>query len=182
MKQLFYFILLVAMISCSSEEESIRGCTDPDSDNYNSNATEDDGSCTFLRDIYLGNYDGSFGSCNPDDDSNNFSVPKSIVIQAGDESDEVKVIVNDITVQNFRDKKVMTFIAGVTGDELNFNNAPSSDRFVLGDFGYRVIFNGNMDRSSSGDLKGRVTIEVYDEGSAMATVSLYSCDFTFIKK
>ncbi|NNF34173.1 MAG: hypothetical protein HKN68_08695 [Saprospiraceae bacterium] len=181
MKQLLFLIILLGIISCSSEDEVVRGCTDPDSDNYSSNATEDDGSCTYLRDIYLGNYSGTFGSCNPDENSNNFNEPKSIIIQAGEESDEVKVIVNDITVQNFREKKVMTFIAGVTNDELIFNDAPSSDRFVLGDFGYRVIFNGHMERTSSGDLSGRVTIEVYDEGSAMATVSIYSCDFTFDK-
>lgn len=181
MKRLIFFMMIVCMVACSGEEEAVSGCTDPDSDNYNSNASEDDGSCTYLRDLFIGNYSGIFGACNPDENSNNFNDPKSIVIQAGEESDEVKVIVNDITVQNFRDKKVMTFIAGVTGDELIFNNAPSSDRFVLGDFGYRVIFDGKMNRSSNGDLSGGVTIEVYDEGSAMSTVSVYSCDFTFTK-
>ena len=170
------------MIACSSEEESIRGCTDPDSNNYNANATEDDGSCTYLRDIYLGNYDGIFGNCLPENNLNNFSDPKTIVIQPGENNDEVKVIVNDITVEGFRDKKVMTFIAEVTEDELMFRRSESSDRFVIGDISIRVYFDGTMDRSSSGDLSGRIIIDAFDTGAANTSLNLYNCDFTFTKK
>ncbi len=181
MEKLIYLLLLVGFIACSSEEEPVRGCIDPDSDNYNPNATEDNGSCTYLRDIYLGSYDGELGGCTPDNDSNNFSDPKSVVIQPADNSDEVKVIINDISVQDFREKKVMTFIGRVTEDELIFNNSESSDRFVLGEMSIRVILNGTMSRSSSGNLSGRMVVDVFDTGTANVSLELYNCDLTFTR-
>lgn len=45
-------------ISCS--EDKVEGCTDPDSLNFNTNATEDDGTCTYPRDNFIGDYEGDF--------------------------------------------------------------------------------------------------------------------------
>ena len=94
----------------------------------------------------------------------------------------LKVIVNDITVEGFRDKKVMTFIAEVTEDELMFRRSESSDRFVIGDISIRVYLDGTMGRSSNGDLSGRIIIDAFDTGAANTSLNLYNCDFTFTKK
>jgi len=36
------------------------GCTDPEAENYNPQATNDDNSCVYARDKFIGNYVGSF--------------------------------------------------------------------------------------------------------------------------
>jgi hypothetical protein len=47
MKNLLFLLSLVALISCSSEDNSVSGCTDPSSVNYNPAATENDNSCQY---------------------------------------------------------------------------------------------------------------------------------------
>ena len=47
MKNLLFLLSLVALISCSSEDNSVSGCTDPLSVNYNPAATENDNSCQY---------------------------------------------------------------------------------------------------------------------------------------
>jgi len=49
----------ILTISCKKDPEVITGCTDKQGDNYDPNATEDNGSCTFQK-RFLGDYDGLF--------------------------------------------------------------------------------------------------------------------------
>lgn len=58
---LFLSILFSAatLTSCGDDEDStpaIKGCTDPNSLNYNANATVSDGTCQYVADSYVGNY------------------------------------------------------------------------------------------------------------------------------
>ncbi len=65
-------ICIFLIQSCA--KESIQGCMDPQSDNFNPEATGDDGSCVYERDKVLGTYFGAI-DCSPDlYDDNNFGV------------------------------------------------------------------------------------------------------------
>ena len=49
MKKLIYLLLTLFIVGCSSDDgnQAILGCTDPQAVNYDTNATEDDGTCQF---------------------------------------------------------------------------------------------------------------------------------------
>ena len=55
MKKILYLFIFVPLVfsSCSKEDDdntpnAVQGCTDPAATNYNQNATQDDGSCTYI--------------------------------------------------------------------------------------------------------------------------------------
>ena len=55
MKKILYLFIDVPLVfsSCSKEDDdntpnAVQGCTDPAATNYNQNATQDDGSCTYI--------------------------------------------------------------------------------------------------------------------------------------
>lgn len=61
LKLLFFFsvILGVVFTACNKEPEIISGCTDPLGDNFNAQASVNDGTCTYQK-RFLGSYNGEF--------------------------------------------------------------------------------------------------------------------------
>lgn len=57
LKYLLLTALAFMMISCG--EDDIEGCMDPQSNNFNMEATVDDGSCTYDRDKFIADYNGT---------------------------------------------------------------------------------------------------------------------------
>ena len=48
MKKTIYFLFLITLLSCSNSDDApVLGCTDPNSINYNPDATEDNNSCQY---------------------------------------------------------------------------------------------------------------------------------------
>lgn len=56
---LMFLLLGTAAIYTGCSDDPVQGCTDSASENYNANAEEDDGTCVYARDKFIGVYDGS---------------------------------------------------------------------------------------------------------------------------
>ena len=74
----FLLILVFTISSCQKQ-----GCTNANAENYDADATEDDGTCTFARDKFIGSYDVS-RSCVYESDSS-FTLQVSV----GPNDDEI---------------------------------------------------------------------------------------------
>ncbi len=70
-------ILLLCCTLLSCKKEKIRGCTDSQAQNYQATAESDDGSCRYLRDRYIGDYQGINVCGNTADSTFTFSVQPS---------------------------------------------------------------------------------------------------------
>ncbi len=65
-KRLWPLLAVIVFVICfTSCDDPVPGCTDEQSINFNADATEDDGSCMFERDAFLGQYLGEFSCGNP---------------------------------------------------------------------------------------------------------------------
>ena len=56
----FAVVLFLGLTFSSCGDDEVMGCTDPDAENYNAEATTDDGMCTYARDKFIGDYLGTF--------------------------------------------------------------------------------------------------------------------------
>ncbi len=56
----FLMIGMLTIFVSSCGDDDVEGCTDPDAENYNVNATVEDESCVYARDKFIGDYVGSF--------------------------------------------------------------------------------------------------------------------------
>ena len=56
----FSVVLVLGLTFSSCGDDDVMGCTDPDAENYNAEATTDDGTCTYARDKFVGSYLGTF--------------------------------------------------------------------------------------------------------------------------
>lgn len=60
MKNIFAILILVLVLtSCEKKPEPVLGCTDKEAENYNPNATDSDGNCTYAREAFLGDFSGT---------------------------------------------------------------------------------------------------------------------------
>ena len=77
-------MLCLLMLALSCKKEGIPGCTDPDSSSYDPTATEDDGSCAYVRDKFVGFWKGS-ADCSKDIfDDFNFEIQIGLVEKTKD--------------------------------------------------------------------------------------------------
>lgn len=103
----------ISLTSCKTD-----GCTDPTATNYDDKADNDDGTCTFERDLFLGTYNNIIESC----DNISPSAPYSITISA---SSSNTVTVN---ISNFGNTSV-TVNGTVSGTSLSIPSQTFTDSF-----------------------------------------------------
>jgi len=99
MKFRFYGVLLLviaATLVSSCKKDKVKGCLDASAINYDANAEEDNGNCTFERDKFLGSWSGLLANTNnPGIPDTIYNFPFSIVINPNSKND---VIINDFPV------------------------------------------------------------------------------------
>jgi hypothetical protein len=117
----------------------LSGCTDPVAENYNPNANSDDGSCVLARDKFIGNFTGSINCLIIDQ----FNSESTTVLLEPDPDDIFKIFIT-IETDNF----TIPVDATVEGDKLIL---------VADDFPFDVVILG-VETSVLIDLNGEATI------------------------
>lgn len=115
MKNIFllltFGLLLTTITSCKKE-----GCTDNNATNYNSDAKEDDESCTYLGDQYVSKYDVS-EDCEPFVQQD-YEI--EILLYSADKS---KISIYHLG--NLEETNIIPIIADVNGNEITFSKTLS---------------------------------------------------------
>lgn len=97
MRLLYGFLIATTIIlSESCKKDKVKGCMNSEASNYDLNAEEDNGTCSFERDKFLGNWSGLLANTNnPGTPDTTFNFPFSIAVSS---SSTNGVIINDFPV------------------------------------------------------------------------------------
>ncbi len=167
MKYVICFLSLLFLPACGDDAEIISGCTNPDSVNYLSTATVDDGSCRLLRDDYIGNFNVTTSDCLP---SGDFYENITFKITADSDNDDgVHLSIGGftpLTIPIIIPATVST--AGLTlkkEDTFYFQGAVGVTFLNIYDgieqVGVTMSFSGNLTKMDS-NLSGRLTFTALD--------------------
>ena len=97
--------------SCKKEE----GCTDQAAENYDSDAEDDDGSCTYAREKFLGSYDAN-ENCTSGNDNYSMTITTSTTSKGA-------IVINNLYNIN------LSILATVNGSNINFNDTKNGVNF-----------------------------------------------------
>jgi hypothetical protein len=179
LKALFILSIMCFISACSSEEE-IRGCMDPTAVNFDSSATINDGSCTFLRDEYIGSYDVQLSSC---DKTAFFSNLKVVINPDGSNSSDVGIVVNNVYV------RALIFKGSVSNSGISINSsyeAGASRAEEAFDYNGTLYFFprftllGNVSKTD-GKLSGQLTLSAVNFDANDAAIFSIRCQYNMTK-
>lgn len=164
-KLLFLFIAFVgfALTGCG---DPVQGCTDPDAENYNSEAEESDGSCTYERDKFLGNYSGEIMCGFPVSDGGTFDMEVNEGLSA---SDQVELVFSNTELP------LPTVQATVVGDSIFLIDKEVNDVEISG-FVFDVLVGGEGAYQANMSISGIMTLGLLNEDGEVEATS--ECEFT----
>lgn len=188
MKNLFKLGTLILMVflfivsSCKKEEEIIEGCTNSNAMNFDSEATDDDGSCILAYNIAQGVWTINtlcdsvtigFAGLFEETVSITEMFPESIEI-TGEGNNVVSMDINDTQV--LADIETDGTVTIQEGQQISFDTSdfdPTGG--LIGEIDVDITGSGNIISASNGNLTLTMTFDVL--GSSQSS----DCDIEFIK-
>ena len=173
-------VVSFTLTSCGDDEpEIINGCTDPRGDNYNPDATDDNGTCTFF-DLYVGNWTGTFTCPGP-----LAQLFTSADLQVSEGVSPTNDLVQVLVLSTALTTPVPT-VGTITNSTLSIEQSLSGIsidliELVPGPEVWDISVNGTLDLSADGNsLDGTVTISL--QAPALMLDLTDNCTYSAMKQ
>lgn len=173
-------LLVVGLLGCSEEGEIV-GCTDASAENYNPEAAID-GSCTYLRDAFIGNYNIEVNNC-----SRNESFLEKLgagIVPNIQSTNDVDLVITGVFSQSliFKGEVANTSILFSNSMDDAFVSLPA-DALVYNNTLYMFptfVLNGTI-RQEGNILSGRLTLAASDADNNHVGIFSLICDYQLSK-
>ncbi len=157
-------------------EEEISGCTDISATNYDPDATTDNGSCSYERDLFIGNYSVSVNNCNTTGFFTGLSATISPVMNT---TDQVSVVIAGVYQKSLNFQGTVSRGGIDIDSEVVVPGTTQADVFTYNGVGYllpRFILRGRL-TSGGENISGTLTFAA--EATALDDQGIFSfrCEF-----
>ena len=135
---LFMLLVSITLLSISCKDKETSGCTDPAAENYDADADNDDGTCTYAREKFLGTY-----NANENCDSGNWtysstisesssSIDMIIISDFGDWNQNVKATINgdNVTINDIQGGISFSGSGNINGNTLTIIYSATGSGFI----------------------------------------------------
>lgn len=167
--------LALTISSCKKDEQIIEGCTNSSAMNYQSLATDNDGSCIYAYDIAQGVWNIS-SEC---EDLSITILTQSFDIPLNDMFPDTVEITGEgdgVVAMDINGNLVLADVDNDGGVEIQDNQKISFDTGVMGEVDVDIIGSGVISSENNGDFTLNLAFEIPLAGTQNA-----SCDIVFTK-
>ena len=171
---IFFAFCLVILFSCGEEEVS--GCTDVNATNYDADATTDNGSCSYERDLFIGNYTITANNCNTTGFFNGLAATISPVMN---NTNLVSVVIAGVYQKSLNFQGTVARGGIDIDSEVVVPGTTQADVFTYEGVGYllpRFILRGRL-TSDGGAITGTMTFAAEATADDDAGIFSFRCEF-----